>query len=92
MSLSLLVIDKIADQKIDLLLSILILSELIQYTLKRAGLDLVITVHDFEIQTGSIFKTCVDGSSVSLVGLMDRPYDPGIPLFEPVCDLCRIVG
>ena len=77
--LAFLVIYKIADEQIDLLFSVLIFPELIQNALISARLYLVITVDDLEIHARRILDPCIYSSAVPLIGLVDRPHDPGIP-------------
>ena len=88
-----LVIDEVADQKIELLVSLFgtELSESIQDRLIGACLDLVVAVDHFKEHSGRVLKARVDSAAVPFVGLVDRPYDAGIFLLQRIGDLRRII-
>ena len=81
-----LVVDKVADQKVEGLFIAGKIPEHIKNALVGAGTDLIITVDNLKIQSRRIFDPCIDRSSMSLVGLVDRPDHTGMLCFKTIGD------
>ena len=86
------IIDKVADQHVQAVI-FRETAEHIQHLIINFGIELVITVHDFEELAGGVLDPCIDSAAMSLVGLVDGPDDIRIFLLVTVSDLsCSVRG
>ena len=88
---ALLLVDKVADQKIQLLVALHKPADGLEDPVIGFLVDPVVRVHHLEEYAGGVLKAGADSAAVTAVFLVDRSADGGIFFLVGIRDLSRVV-